>query len=122
MMVVEWTAGTPMVRALRLRPTTVGSSAPQPDTHLVWVRPDANRRFRLRHPMLKLHVEGGEVAIVSDSFSTVYGTGDDLDAAIADYLRTLFDYFAKLEQRDGRLGPALEQELAVLRRHIVPIQ
>ena len=91
----------------------------EPHTHYVRVPADADARYRLRHPLLKLHVESEDVVVVSDTFSTVYGTGDTLDEAVADYLRTLFDYVEKLEAREAQLARGLARELAVLRRHVV---
>ncbi len=57
---------------------------------------------------------------MSDAFSTIFGTGDDLDAALIDYARSLFDYVAKLESRESILAAGLRRELANLRGYIAP--
>jgi hypothetical protein len=66
-----------------------------------------------------LTVEPGDgVVVVTDSSSTVYGAGDDVDAAVADYLAALVETFVDLEDQEERLGPGLRAELAALRQMI----
>lgn len=81
----------------------------------------ADERYRIRIPVRGLRVEHDDgVDIVSDTFSTVYGVGESPAAAIDDYVRSLFDYFAKLEEREVHLARGLRRELEILRRYIVP--
>jgi hypothetical protein len=89
----------------------------------VFVKPNVDSRYRLAAPTLTLGVEYGDgTVVVSDRFSTVYGVGSDTDKAIGDYLRSLFDYFEKLESREAVLARGLRRELAALRRYVVPHQ
>ena len=75
-------------------------------------------RCVLRTPRLDLLASGDEVVVVTDDFSSVYGAGDDLDAALRDYASSLFDHFADLEDQEAMLAPALAHELGTLRRYL----
>ncbi len=87
----------------------------------VWVREPACGGVRLSSPLLRLEVsdaDGDGVLVVTDTFSSVYGAGEDLDLAIRDYLRNLFDHFEDLDRSEDRLGPGLKRELMALRRRL----
>ncbi len=87
---------------------------------IVYVSPRLHPEYELASPQRKLRVEReGEIFVVSDDFSSVYGTAENLDDALRDYFLDLFDYVALLEQRESILAPGLRQELAELRRHVV---
>ena len=75
-------------------------------------------RFVVRASALHLTASAGEVVVVTDEFSSVYGAGDDLESAVRDYLAALSDHVADLEDREADLAPGLARELASLRRYI----
>ncbi len=78
-------------------------------------------RYRFIAPMQKISIdwdEGSGSYVVSNDFSSVYGTGPASSSAHADYVRSLFDYVAKLEEREDHLAKGPRQELKELRRHI----
>ena len=84
------------------------------------VMPRFLRQVVLRVPVLELDVShDDDTAVVTDDFSTVYGAGPDIDAAVADYLASLVDTFADLEAQEAVLAPGLREELAALRRYLV---
>ena len=114
--------------ARRPRPKAASSPPRQPDTYAspssylqsVWVRREASG-VHLRSPLLHLWVSDEDrdgVFVVTDQFSTVYGAGSNPDAAISDYLENLFLHFDDLDRGVDRLGPALRDELNILRRHL----
>lgn len=93
-----------------------GAAKPTEDRLVSVAFPDG---FAFRTPGLDLQVDADDdEVVVTDGFSTVYGGGDTLDAAIEDYLASLFDTFADLESQEAILAPGLQRELAALRRHI----
>jgi hypothetical protein len=59
------------------------------------------------------------VFVATDGISTVYGAGENPDAAIDDYLDNLFTHFAYLDVNRDRLGPRLATELAALSPYFV---
>lgn len=88
-------------------------------TELEMVAPPLPARYSLGVPRLDLRSTSDDhVIVVRDDFSTVYGAGDDVDAAVADYLASLVDTVADLEAQEAVLAPGLRHELAALRRHV----
>lgn len=80
--------------------------------------------YRLRNDTVSLRVsdsDGDGVFVATDTFSTVYGAGDDPDEAVANYRDNLCEYYAELEAEESLLAPGLRQELFALRQHIEPI-
>lgn len=109
----------------------MGQASPTPplDTYVlptrflesVWMRQSVRNGVKLRSPLLRLDVSDEDrdgVFVVADSFSTVYGAGDDPDAAINEYLENLFAHFDELDRNELALAPALRQELAAMRVHL----
>lgn len=87
----------------------------------VWVERPTRNGIRLHSPLVRVEVGDADrdgVFIASDAFSTVYGAGDSVDAAIDDYLDALFDHFDALDRQADRLGLGPREELAVLRQHL----
>ena len=74
---------------------------------LAFVLDTPSDRYALRTPRLDLLAAGDEVVVVTDDFSSVYGAGDDLDAAVRDYVASLFDHVADLEDQEAVLAPGL---------------
>lgn len=78
-------------------------------------------RFRVTRP-ITVDVSDADrdgVYVVSDRFSTVFGSGETPRAAIADYEDQLFLTFEELEDEEASLGGALRKELGSLRQHVV---
>jgi hypothetical protein len=78
-------------------------------------------RLRFRVPSLALHVSDDDqdgVLVVTDTFSRVYGEGEDEAAAINDYFLNLRSHFLDLEQHEAVLAPGLRRDLAEMRRYI----
>ena len=85
------------------------------------IKQRADRGGGIRSVIVQVQVsdeDGDGVFVVSDAFSSVYGAGPSPDAAIGDYVESLFDHLADLEAQEPVLGPALRQELTTLRRHL----
>jgi hypothetical protein len=76
-------------------------------------------RYRVRPDTIVLKIEHDDgVYVVSDGFSTVYGTGSDVQEAVDDYADELYAYFDKLERREAALARGLRDELTTLRRYV----
>ena len=67
-----------------------------------WLAENIAPGWRLIRPVL-LSVEEDEdgECIVSDSFSTVYGNGENSKSAVADYCEALIGYYEILEEHRG---------------------
>lgn len=63
-------------------------------------------------------VDGDGIYVVSDRFSTVFGSGETPQAAIADYADQLFVTFEGLTDEEASLGGALRKELDSLRQYV----
>jgi hypothetical protein len=91
------------------------------DDALIHVRLANAAPLRFKTPSVALRVsdaDGDGIFVATDSFSTVYGEGDDPTAAIEDYLRTLLERYLDLERDVAILAPGLQRDLATLRQHI----
>lgn len=126
----SWDQGRPMgVRRLPSKFESLSTewhrvpseSSPHPRVQHYWDPLPTDSRYQFINPLLKLYVDldkASDSYVVSDEFSSVYGTGATLAAARRSYIRDLLDYVAKLEEREDYLAKGLRQELAELRRHI----
>ena len=91
------------------------------DPHLTdldhWVRVDLPERvpLRFRHPILNLHISDADqdgVFVVNDTFSRVYGEGEEPSTAINDYIDSLLARFLDLEEHVLRhAGPRAQVRL-----------
>ncbi len=109
----------PAVGPLLPSPATEPYSIPTSHDRTYWVRDSTRGDVRLLTPILKVLVsddDGDGVWVVSDRFSTVFGAGEDSEEAVADYVENLFDQFDTLDRDEDMLGPALVEELAILRQ------
>lgn len=73
------------------------------------------------NPLIQLTVSDEDrdgIYVVTDSFSTVFGSGDSVDSAIADYVNILFLTFDELDRDESILGPGYQRELRALRGHL----
>lgn len=78
-------------------------------------------RYILRRPVT-LNVSDADqdgIYVVTDDFSTVYGSGNSPAEAIDDYGMNLFTEYDEFEKDEEILGVSLQRELASLRQHIV---
>ncbi len=93
----------------------------RPRVQYYWSPQSISLHYQFVNPLLKLYVDLDQASdsyVVSDEYSSIYGTGATLIAARRNYFRDLLDYFAKLEEREDHLAKGLRQELKELRRHI----
>jgi hypothetical protein len=81
--------------------------------------------LRFRVPSLTLRVSDEDqdgVFVVTDTFSRVYGEGEDDISAIKDYLASLLARFLDLERHEDVLAPGLREDLEDMRRFIVRVK
>lgn len=98
---------------------------PDSYTALVQVKFPERHPLRFRGPSLTLRVSDEDhdgVFVVTDTFSRVYGEGDNDIAAVKDYLASLLARFLDLERNERVLAPGLQKDLASMRRYIVRVK
>jgi predicted RNase H-like HicB family nuclease len=59
------------------------------------------------------------VFVVTDNFSTVFGSGETPAEAKQNYASNLFAYFDELQEEEDALSLGMKQELKALRRHVI---
>jgi hypothetical protein len=59
------------------------------------------------------------VFVVTDNFSTVFGSGETPAEAKQDYANNLFAFFEELQEKEDALGSGMKQELGALRRQVI---
>lgn len=75
--------------------------------------------FRLNQPILvKVANHSDGTNVVTDDFSSTYGTGDTTTAAIQDYKLSLAESFEILLEDKESLGSALQRELTRLMAYV----
>lgn len=96
-------------------------SVPDQFSQAVWLRSQSQLGIRVIGPLIQLTVSDEDrdgIYVVTDSFSTVFGSGATVDSAIADYVNSLFLTFDELDRDESILGPSYQRELRSLRSHL----
>ncbi len=119
-----WEVAPDLLQSMVQRPAHNQPAIPLPDSYdvIVQVEPADEFPLRFRFPFLTLRVSDADrdgVFVVTDSFSRVYGEGNDPGMAVGDYLDSLFARFLDLDQHEDILAPGLRRDLTELRRYIV---
>jgi hypothetical protein len=53
--------------------------------------------------------------VIGDNIINMYGCGDKLDEAVADYKKSIHEYYADLKANEDELGDNLQKHLSNLR-------
>lgn len=107
--------------ALVTEPPPEVYAVPDQFSQAVWLRSQPRLGIRVINPLIQLTVSDEDrdgIYVVTDSFSTVFGSGDTIDSAIADYVTILFLTFDELDRDESILGPGYQRELRALRGHL----
>jgi len=79
----------------------------------------ADPDYHLREPLLlSIETDASGATVVSESQFNMYGIGDTLEDAIADFVSMLIDYYKELTESESELSCHLRRQALALRRII----